>query len=349
MLIEPTPASPSSTRGHVRTALAIAAPLIVLVSVVFVGVYGTSGPEAERSQTAETSASPTSADPSTPAPSGDAAAEDPPAEDAAVSARMFPSRALGLRVRSVADVLAARRTGVIGDEPVAIGGFLSVANGARDCVTPSDGIATDAAMCHRDAAIVDDPGAGATSSDSLRAHAFQGVSLGPFDLLATDAAASSRRPQPAIVIGRFGAPRLADPRSNDRHPNLGFAIERLVWVAGRWQERGVALSLPRTAGDVARSEVADLASAALPSGAVVLYYTALDAAALTRLQPDAADVVAVPRPATDELYWYVRVMARSAPPIHALASDLAPRRLGWVVLAADGMVLGTRMDVLLAG
>jgi hypothetical protein len=273
-----------------------------------------------------------------------------------VVVRAFPARVLGLRVRSVADALTARRDGAIVDELVAIGAWLTVDSGPRDCATGSYWRPPpDPALCHRATSLADRTATAmrpsstpARAGDTLLAHAFPGVSLGILDALeagganAPDASVGTDGSASVVVVGRFGDPRLADRRSSARHPDIGFSIERLVWVAGRWQERGIAQSLPRSADEVARSEVPALASAALPGGTVVLYYAALAPATLTRLQPSAA--LAVDAAETDDLFWYVRVMTRERQPVRTLASDTSPRRLGWVVLAPDGTVLGSALD-----
>jgi hypothetical protein len=97
-------------------------------------------------------------------------------------------------------------------------------------------------------------------------------------------------------------------------------------------------------------EVRERVSAALPSGTVVLGHSFLGLDDLAEVDPTASGLAKAGLAAEGlevarfSGVWYVRVMVRDGNPVDTLAGDAVPRRLAWVVLAADGTVLGQAID-----
>jgi hypothetical protein len=357
VIIEPVGPDGHGRLGRARTLVAIALPLVVLVGVVATGVLGRD-PNAVATVGDEPSAStmPSAPAGTPPAPSASrvAAAEEVD----------FPSRVLGLPVRSVESTLAARREeNAATDGLIAVRGFLTVQPGVERCVIDEPGRAV-AALCERATILRDIPDpalawrdsevawVGIRGSAHMHPRVFPGVSLGTLDVEAVNGMIPDAMPDgpidpiPAVLIGRFDDPRLADPRANARHRTEGFVLERLVWLGGEGQERRVVPSAP----DDATRRIISIVSQALPSGTVALSHTVASLATLAAIDPAAAAAVraahpgAAPGTASDELLWYVRVMTRDAPPVDTLADSGGPRRLGWVVVADDGDVLGFDRD-----
>jgi hypothetical protein len=359
MLIEPTPALPPSPGRRTRVGAAVVAPFAFLVVVVGAGLLGAA---TEQGATRPSSTAAPAAVDQPPGPSPTVGPSAPPA---------FPSRVLGLPTRSVADSLELRRGGMTGDEIVAIRAFATVHPTPSECFVV-DGAPTiaDALACRREVLLADDADPLLASSDAgvdwigspdamhLHASVYPVVGLVDLDAYAVGAAATTASPEivtdtpiasvPVVVLGRFDDPRLADPRSSGRHPNEAFAIERVVWVADTWQPRPAIRFLPAVAGEIPINEVRATTSNALPSGTVILSHSIADLGVLARLDPAAAGLartgatrLGLPEP---DAVWYVRVMTRSAAPVDTLAGDTAPRRLAWVVMSADGVLLGTATE-----
>lgn len=361
MLIEPTPAIPPSPGRRARLALAAVAPIILLVAVIAVGALGARDPETALQPRSSVPLS--NGSPAAPATTPSAAPSGPPA---------YPSRVLGLPTRAVAETLQRRRDGTTRDEIVAVRGFATVHPSPTECFVVDDApTIADALACRREVVLADGPETFLAWSDGavdwvmsegvthLHAASFPVVSLVDLDAYAV-AAPPATSPTgddpviapiasvPVVVLGRFDDPRLADPRSNERHPNEAFVIERIVWVDDVWQTRPAVRFVRPVDGEAAIGQVRATTSSALPSGTVILSHSIADLDVLARLDPTAlglartgVDRLDIPEPAA---VWYVRVMIRGAPPVDTLAGDTTERRLAWAVMTADGTLLGTRTE-----
>jgi hypothetical protein len=375
VLIEPTPALPPSRRGgRARLVAAVVAPALVLVVVVGAGTLGASPASTDPSERPAALASPAAVAPSV-APTG-AVAPDAPAADVLGG---FPARVLGLPARTVADLLDLRRAGALGDELQAVLGYVTVRPGTRDCFIGDETGATlpmvQATGCRREVVIsdTDQPLLGWTSGEvawlgqigqgHVHAPVFPGVSLADLENLVaqrapttvdgvaeTDGQPAPIAPAPALIIGRFDDPRVADPRSSVRHVNETFMVERVAWAAGTWQEQPAVVLARPTAEMLPIEEVRERVSAALPSGTVVLGHSFLGLDDLAEVDPTASGLARAGLAAEGlevarfSGVWYVRVMVRDGNPVDTLAGDTVPRRLAWVVLAADGTVLALAVD-----
>jgi hypothetical protein len=351
VLIEPTPAVPPSRGGRLRAVATIAAPLAVLVAVVATGVMAGDGPEGGLGIAQRASASPAA---TTAVPSVDPELGD------GVAISVFPVRVPGLAVRSVPEALAARRAGETGDELVAIAGYLTVRPGVERCVVRNARLAPDP-LCERDTILTEGPEpvlawdsgelrwAGIRGAAHLHPRVFPGVTLGPIEPgnATTPAAARTAdgpiEPIAVVVVGRFDDPRVVDRRSSARHRGEGFAIERVAWADDEWQAYEVARLVEPTPYELDPRDVRAIALRTLPSGSTILNHALLPSPALAPVHDDAAAAIlaATPDPAS---VWYVRAMVRTSPPTLSLADGRGPRRLGWVVIGAEGSVLASGVE-----
>lgn len=359
MLIEPTPALSPSGGARRRRLAALSLPIVALAVVTAVG-WLAGGGEAGVPQTG----GPTSSAP----PDGGVAASAAPSAVAASETASFPARALGLPVRTVADMLARRQAGDLGDEIVAVAGYLTVLPGPDECLSIPDAPTTQASSpCGSDTIVAESPGpliewsedgfawrgeAGGPAGVHLHATAFPTTDIGALAGRSTMTSPSSAAgvaivPVATIVLGRFGDPRVADRRSNLRHPNLAFVIEAVAWLDGTWQGRTATRYAHLPPDSIAIEEIRANAAAAFPGGAEVIGHAFVDLATLGQVDASALGAVrsgAVRLGVEEPLgVWYVRVIRRegdSAP----LARDAVQRRLRWVVLGADGTVLGSAID-----
>lgn len=319
----------------------VAAPLLLLVVAVGSGAAGRAlAPDAAAGASL----------PSDPAPAVAApdASEDPMVEATPEADPVaFPSRILGLPTRTVEATLDLRRAGRIGDEVVAVRGWLTIAPAPTDCQVLPEG------LCTRPTILADtaDPilvrlqggvdWGGPRGTIHLHPLALPGVGL-------PDVSDQELVPFPVVVIGRFDDPRLADPRTRPRHPNQAFAMERLAWAGGDRLSVRVVLGAPQVNGGLDARAVRELVSEALPSGTVVLAQALVPLDTVKRLDPTASGLA---RNEADrrglelpEAVWYVRVMVRDGPPVDTLAGDTAPRRIGFAVVTVNGTVLAAKVE-----
>jgi hypothetical protein len=373
VLIEPTSALPPPTRsGRWRLLLAVVAPAVLLAGVIGAGTLAVDG-AADGAATGP-SASPRAAGPlPSPGPPSSVGSRPPGSVDLAAS---FPARVQGLPTRTVSDLLERRRDGSLDDALQAVIGYLTVQPGTFDCFWGDETGATlpmvQAVGCRREVVLGEtaDPVLGWAGGEviwlarpgpaHLHAPVFHGISLGSFEPLVSARAPTSAstggglepvpiRPEPVLLIGRFGDPRVADPPTNSDHRNETFTLERLVRSVDGLEERP-AIQLITPPSGSAPIEVLRAAVAAESPGSVILSHAFLELRQLDDLDAVASDAarnaLAGPGVTTDERsgVWYVRVMVRDGQPVAALAGDRLPRRLGWVVLRADGTVLGSALD-----
>jgi hypothetical protein len=371
VLIEPTPALPPSRAGRSRLLTAILVPAVLLVGVVGVGAL-TDGDDAAAESPSGSPAPLAEATPAT-QPTGASAPIDP-----AVEAARFPSRVLGLSTRSVSELVGRRRGGSVDDALHAARGYLTVRPGTEDCFIGDSTGSTlpmiQAVGCRREVilSLTDEPllawaGGGVVWLDEdgpehLHIPVFQGVSLGSLETLVTDrppvvvgggedaAEVTPILPRPVVILGRYDDPRVADPRTNAEHVNETFTLERVAWASDAIEEPPPIQLVAPPDGALAIEAVRARVSEALPSGTVVLSHAYLPLGQLARVDPTAAGgarsgLEALDAAAGDDAaVWYVRVMVRDGNPVDTLAGDTIPRRLGWVVLTADGTVLDLAVD-----
>lgn len=376
MLIEPTPALPPSRGGRARLVTAILVPAVLLGGVVGVGALtrdAEAGPgDPSRPPIAATDQLPGA---SLAAPSIGPA---PVIVDLDV-----PSRALGLPTRTVSELLGRRRGGSVDDALHAAGGWLTVRPGTEDCFIGDSTGATlpmiQAVGCRREVILAGTPepilawadeevvwlGGGGDARDPEHLHipVFHGVSLASLEPLVSsrppvDAAGLAGDPStptpiepvPVVIVGRFDDPRVADPRSNADHVNEVFTLERVVWSAGALEEQPAIGLVAPPPGAVPIEDIRARVSGALPSGTIVLNHVYLPLGQLTRVDAAAAGGARTGlhalgvAPGDEAAVWYVRVMVRDGNPVDTLAGDTIPRRLGWVVMTADGTVLQLAID-----
>jgi hypothetical protein len=354
VLIEPTPALPPSRGGRLRLIASASIPVVGLLAVVATGVLAgaTERTDAPAGRTASEAV-------------GVAAARD---DDAAFVSVSFPPRVLGLPVLDIATARDLRAGGTVGDGLVALRGYLTARPRLRGCLGASQP-AMDVALCRRDTILTEDPApllawedgavrwVGTRPGLHLHPQAMPGVTLAPLDAAldasfdgGTATGAGERpdgpiRPIAAIVIGRFGDPRLAGRSTGGRDHSEPFAIERLVWADGRWQDRGIARSAPRDDDELDPREIRTIINERLATGAVILSQSIVDPASLAPLQPGLAKVIGGTGSVAEPV-WYVRTMIRTTgPPSLFDPPDIAvQRRVAWLVIAGDGSVLAFDRD-----
>jgi hypothetical protein len=339
---------PGAPRSTWRTVLTAAAPVLVLVLVASAAIAG-----------ARLEAPPIA---TTPAPSPSLAVTAPPA--AAAAAIDFPVRVLGLRVRSVTATLDLRRSGAISDEIVAVRGFMTVRPDPVACFRrPPVTARVETVACQRDTILADTPvwllegrdgvvaWAGERGVAHLHPQAFPGTSLVPLEppaaVVDTVVEDGPILPSPVVLVGRFGDPRLTDPRAGGRHADTGFTVERVVWSGGARQAVPLVAFVPVSTDDLPLQAVRSAISGAVSSGTVALNHVLLDLETLRAIDPDAAGQARRALEgsgAESGRLWYVRVLTRAGNPVDTLAGDTIPRRIGWVVLDAEGEVLAARTE-----
>ena len=312
-----------------RLAITIV-PVIVLIAVIGAAIFG-GGRSAD--------------DPSDPQRPTAAPAE--PAVEASLApdvetllAAGFPTRALGLPVHSVARAMALRDDGEIRDKVVAVAGWLTVPPepdcGVDVCVD-IDGPYGVGADCRRSTVLADDAepvfevrngeatrlrDAGANAE--LRPQALPGPSLAGVAAgqIAPDLVI---RPERAVVLGRFGDPRLAECRSSSSDCGSTFTIERVAWVDGSWRLRRPEI-YPADVEPVPSGMVRwPTIDRAIRQGAIVLAEVIVQRDQLATIDP-AADA-AVPRDV--DTIWYIRALLRP----RGLDDSLG--EVGWAVIDDD--------------
>lgn len=369
MLIEPTPALPPSHNGRARLLTAILVPVVLLVGVVGAGTL-TRGVGAEA---VEPSGSPTEVPDTAARATFTPPAKGPPPLDPSAG---FPSRAVGLTTRTVSELAGRRRGGSVDDALHAARGYLTVVPGTEDCFIGDSTGSTlpmiQAVGCRREVLLsqTDEPllawaDGGVVwldegGAEHLHIPVFQAVSLGSLETLVTDRPPTGpgddgvrmtpTLPRPVVILGRYDDPRVADPRSNAEHVNETFTLERVVWAAGIFEQPPPIQLVAPPVGALAIEAIRARVSETLPSGTVVLSHAYLPIGQLARVNPAAAGGARAGLSGLDAAagdtaaVWYVRVMVRDGNPVDTLAGDTIPRRLGWIVLIADGTVLQLSVD-----
>jgi hypothetical protein len=342
---------------------------VLLAAVVATGVLGRDG-STSTAATAERGAASPRPGPTGAAGTGAGAAI--PGDRSRVASVLPPPRALGLPVRSVADVIASQAASTDPGALLAVRGFLTVLPDREDCL-PDDLAARSAVLtgsgaprdperpamlCRRGAVLSLDPApviardgddwrwVGRRGTPHLHPVIFPGISLGVLEepsRLADIAPDEGVPPASVVVIGRFDDPRVVDRRTNARHPDAVFSIERLAWADGRWQDRRLARLTSWAADDLDADTASALVIDALPGSTVILSQMTTRATILAAIDPLASAHVGDAASDEDRV-WYLRAMVRPDPPVDTLADAGGPRRLGWAVVANDGTILASAVD-----
>jgi hypothetical protein len=225
MIVEPAPTNPRSPLRRGLRLAGLTVPLFLLVGIVAAGVLG---PRPAPDRPPDSSAIAAGVADSSPG------ATERPALVVGGSQVDFPVSWIGLRVRSVADTLTARAAGAA-DAILAVAGYLSYRSvpwTCGDAYVDADRTACGGQLLLADVRSVPTPSG--VGPGSIGPH------LHPVLLPSTRAPAPNPDPNsprsepiPVVVLGRFLEPPLTPcPPGQTRDCGLGFAIERVVWVAG---------------------------------------------------------------------------------------------------------------------
>src|SRR5262245_5345966 len=242
--VEPVQALDSGRRSRARRIATAALPAVFLVAVVVTAMIGQEG-RPDATATDDGRAAAVASDIATPPP------ETLAPEQVALREAGFPTRALGLQVRSVAETLALRDAGETRDRVVAIAGWLTVPpepTCGTDVAIDTGGMYALGASCTRKTLLVDDPEPVlALENGVLHPLGVPEIRLRPVGLpgvsLAAVGAAQRRgddeaiQPQQSIVLGRFADPRLVACQVSMPSCGTSFAIERVLWADGEWRLR----------------------------------------------------------------------------------------------------------------
>jgi hypothetical protein len=329
MIVEPAPTNPRSPGRRALRLVGLAAPLVLLVGIVAAGALGR----------------PASAP--TPHPSPVTATSPTPSALVALlpdgTSTPFPDGWVGLRVRTVAETQALRQAGDA-EGFLAVGGYLSYGTLSPRCVDAY--LDTDPAVCagrslFADVAVIATDATGGVFDaigphlHPLFADGVRAPTPGPTP------GSPARGPIPVVVLGRYTDSRGVPCSPTSRDCGEAFAVERVVWVAGKpWGETlGVdaALDIEPNAPEVAAT--VEAASDALGQGALQLRTAVVRREVLDIVDPDAADALG-PVPAGQGLraLTYVRGLVfefDASQPLYG--RDPA---IGWVVVdSRTGKVL----------
>ena len=329
--VEPVRSLTLDRRSRARTFLVALVPGFVLIAVIGAAIFGggrsTDEPEFEADRNVEAAAS---------------AAPQPQPSDAPDAAELreagFPTRALGLPVRSVARMLELHDDGAILGEVVAVAGWFSVPPEPACGVDELDdrpGLYGIGSACRRETILAGDAEpVVAVRSGTLRDLRVAPIALRPVGLPGPSLSSIAARqiapdrvvlPERAIVLGRFADPRLEECLSSSPECVDAFAIERVVWVDGSWRLRRPLL-YPAEVEPVPSGKVRwPIVDRAIRRGAIILSETIVAREDLAAVDP-AADA-ATPRDVGT--VWYVRALLR------ARGLDNPVGEIGWAVIEDD--------------
>ncbi len=332
--LQPVQSLTPDERSRARRLAVTMVPAIVLIAVIGAAIFGGGRSANDRSSPERPTA--TAAEPVV------KASFAPDVE--ALRAAGFPARALGLPVHSVARTMALRYEGEIQSKVVAVAGWLTVppeSDCGRDVAVESDGPYGVGADCRRTTLLTDDAepvfairgGEGTRLRDAvagaeLHPQALPGASLAGIaaDQVAPDLVI---RPERAVVLGRFGDPRLSECQSSSSDCGSTFAIERVAWVDGSWRLRRPEI-YPADVDPVPSGMVRwPIIDRAISRGAIVLTEVIVERDHLATIDPTADAVV----PRDVDTIWYVRALLRP----RGLEDSLG--EVGWAVIEDDTAVV----------
>ncbi len=239
----------------------------------------------------------------------------------------YPARVLGLPVRSVSEVLAARAAGET-DGLVAISGHLGLRDLPETCRDARLG--PYGAFCSRVGILAQAPWAADTGFAQLGPHLHPQFPVGvrvPFRV--AEVARSGWAASAAVVIARFDDPRARRCVPVGRHCGEELVVERVAWVEGEDYPRTVTVDPavtpdPGTAGSLAPA--ARKAASHLPEGSTPLLTALVRPGTITWMDPAMASVVA---DLDAGAVWYVR----------AVDDARTPSAIEWVLADPSGAAL----------
>ncbi|HEU5204619.1 MAG TPA: hypothetical protein VFU17_10020 [Candidatus Limnocylindrales bacterium] len=329
--IEPVRSLTLDRRSRARTFLVALLPAFLLIAVIGAAIFGSGGSSDEADVQADRDVeAPTSAPPQL-------LASDAP-DVAGLREAGFPTRALGLPVHSVARTLELHEDGHIQSDVVAVAGWLSVPPDPAcgvDVIDDRPGLYGTGASCRRETILAGDAEpVVAARSGTLRHLREAPVALRPVGLPGPSLASIAARqiapdrvvlPERAIVLGRFGDPRLPVCQASSTDCRSAFAIERVVWVDGSWRLRRPLL-FPSEVEPVPSGQVRwPTVDRAIRRGAIILSESIVSRDDLATVDP-AADAATRRDVAT---VWYVRALLR------ARGLDNPVGEVGWAVIDDD--------------
>jgi hypothetical protein len=336
--VEPVGSLIPDRRGsRLRTVGAVVAPLALLVVVVAGGILGR-----------VTGSTGVPADQTRPTALADAAARDPdaslPLPPIDLAEAGFPTDTLGLPIRTVEETVERIDGRRVRERVVAVAGWLSVRPPSETCANEVDRGTGPTALCPRETILVGSPepvleigadgGVGRLRSPGPHLHpvALPGVSIGRLAGRQYRGLARVLTPVPVVVVGRIGDERLPACRSEGRHCGEGFALERVVWIDGEWQDRRALMTTPSAAGaDPSPRTRQRTIDAGVPGAGAVLSEILVPRDALAGVDAGADAAV---DPAVDGPVWYVRFLLRVGGP-----GGTFPRDVGWAVVEDTGGAL----------
>ncbi len=319
MIVEPVPTEPGTARRRGRRAAALAAPVVLLVGAIAVGLGG---------RWLAALPQPThAAVPSAPPQLGAVVQGElvaPAPTPGTQTAAAFPTLAGGLAVRSIADAQAwldDMQTG-----PVAVAGWLTDLHPVGTCPLVGGDTRGDLSpLCPRRARLTDGLGNGSPGQIY--------VTIPPGTRLPPELENPAEIPDavPVAVVGETGDlphPCVGDP--NECRSDL--RVERVTWAGGATFDPGPIYDAYL---DVAPPAVALRNLDTAETQAIGLSGTILQAAlvrpiTVARIDPVAARGMSI----TDtpgRLVWYVRGLEAGYDPIYA-PGEASPPTFAWVVL-----------------
>jgi hypothetical protein len=332
MIVEPVPTNPRSPARRALRLAGMAAPIVLFAAVAGAGVLGP-----------RPAATPPPADPRTVAAASDGTSDqaivapsERPIRLADGTTTTFPATWIGFRVRTVAETRAERQAGGA-DGIVAVAGWFSYGSLPWTCVdTYLDPSGCEGRTLLADVDVLPTDQNGGVFG-AIGAHLHPTFAQG---VRAPEPAGSPsdphREPIPVVVLGRYTDP-IGEPCSpTSRDCGQAFAVERVVWVAGRpWGETltiDPAMDVEPTLPRILRS--VEVATDALGSGALPLVTSVVRRDLLPRVDAEAARALPLVKPGDEyRAVTYVRGLVfqfDASQPLYG-----RDPRIGWVVLTSN--------------
>jgi hypothetical protein len=260
-----------------------------------------------------------------------------PAAGRAAAAFGFPGLALGLPVRTGAELDADRARRAIAGELVVVAGILKSEPLPMNC--PAIRLTLSRTFCLRLAALfaVSEPGLeNATAGTAppgpiVPGHLLPGTGIPPVLASATELEPPPTRYIPVVLAGRFEDPRAPACGTGQQWCREDFVVEQVVWVDGVWlgpeMVRDPAIAEP--IDPAAASRAAAIAGPVPGRSRVILGQALVRPELLALMDPIAATAAAN----THGGVWYIRSIATVQPGERP--------QVGWVVIdATTDVVLG---------
>jgi hypothetical protein len=311
MLVEPARIGPRSRRGRVRGLLALAAVPVALVSVLVVALGF--GPPPTPDRPAEGVARPSAEVAPTPTPVPIEALLAGLPAGARLDGSVFPASVRDVPVRSIREALALLAAGR-SDGLIAIGGYLTYVKPARMCLPAAVRRSSGMIFCHRETLLAGRPDSPFESSAPggepwarLGPHLHPIAMPGTYLPIATskEIPLDRRRPEPAVVLGRFDDPRAGQCTIDEQPCEPVFAIEWVPWASGRVRP-GTGATEPALREVEPRLDERDRRRsrlAVVPDSGPAMVELLLQPSTLARVDPAAGAAIG---PAVGPV-WYLRI------------------------------------------